>query len=406
MRWLPWALLVMAAVQFVQTALPPGRADLISIQSLALDLRRGDKLLLYPGPDFILNPQWVAHHEQNLRQLNVRGEPNWCFYPPLIPFLLAPVATVNPEVWRLTWGIIQIGLLFLYAELILHLLRRAGVKPVRRIWIYVLLIGSYPAARSLELGQTSLLVAVLLYGALLLDDVKRPVLSALLFGISLLFKPFLAVAQMANLARQRLESAIYAGLALVGLLTLSVLMSGLQPHVDYWQLLKTLAHSQTAYYGNQSFIAGLLRFFSDWQVMDYGFGHSQRLVLVCQVLAILIAGVTILIQWRARFGEPLLLIGLWLAAVLLALPISWEHHLLLLLPVLALCWGTESGIFPRFMLGAATALLSIRWTFLYSDVIPGRWLASLPMFGTMLLYSFLAWRLFNTNSTKADLCPD
>jgi hypothetical protein len=51
-RLLKWLLLMAAIAQFSVVALPPGNADLISVQSLALDLRRGDTSLLYPGRNF------------------------------------------------------------------------------------------------------------------------------------------------------------------------------------------------------------------------------------------------------------------------------------------------------------------------------------------------------------------
>lgn len=389
---LPWIALAAAVIQFAGIALPPGNADLISIQSLAFDLARGDAALLYPGRDFDRNDAWVAHHEHNLVRLGARGEPNWCFYPPLVPFLLAPLASAPPELWRLLWGVLQFGLIALYALIILRLLDRFRLTaPRRTVWVFALLCGSYAVARNVELGQTSLALAVLLWSGWLFADRFRCVPAGLAIGSALLLKPFLAMALIPALIRRKIgiPAAALAVLILWGVLSLAAV--GWRAHADYADLLTTLAASQTAYSGNQSLMAGLLRLTTDWPVMDYGFLPDHGLAVLSRGLALLVFAIAFWAQRRGRESLLPLSIGLWLSAALLALPISWEHHLLFLLPAVAMLWLLPLAPAARATLTAATLLLSAAWVPLYADSGPGRLAASLPLLGNLLLFILIVW---------------
>ena len=383
-----WLLLAVALVQFGATALPPGNDDLISIHSLAYDLSRGDTSLLYPGEGFVNNEAWVAHHEANLRRLGDSGAPNWCFYPPLVPYVMIPFAAAGDRSWRLIWGAIQMGLAIVFALLIERLLRSAGA-PGNRILILALVIGSYPVARSVELGQTSLLMALLIWCAIYVASKGRELGAVLLAGVAIFVKPFLVVVALADAARRRWWKAIgYVAVWLI-LLAISLIAVGLHAHQEYWNLLSTLGSSQTAYYGNQSLFGGLFRIFSDLQVMDYGFWSDPTLAWIGRFVALVILAAAGWAQFQARFTEPILSYGLWLSAAALALPISWEHHLVFMVPALAFLWSIRKGRAETIVLIITTVLLEVRWTYLYGEDLPGRMAANLPLLGNLILFAFL-----------------
>lgn len=391
-----WLLLILAAVQFVLVALPPGNADLISIQTLALDLARGDASLLYPGRDFANNAAWVRHHEANLESLRARGDPNWCFYPPLVPWLASPFARVNPETWRLVWAAVQCGLLALFVLLIARLLQISGavVKP-SYILLSALVIGSYPVARAVFLGQTTLLIALLAWGGVYASRVGKTVLGAVAMAVAALFKPFVLLATLVDAVHRRFRFALFSAASLAILFALSLAAVGIAAHREYWNLLATLGISQTAYVGNQSVMAGLVRVLTDMPVMDYGFGHSGALTLLGRILAVAILATAAHCQWHYRHANFMASAGLWFSASLLALPVSWEHHLVLLLPVIAWLWTQPLDRLQRRLLGAATLLIAVDTAPLAADAGPGRVIASFPLLGNLLLFSVLIlvhWR--------------
>lgn len=392
MRVFSWLLLAAAIVQFVGVGFPPGNADLISIQSLALDLRRGDVSILYPGRDFARNDDWVDHHEQNLRHLRTRGEPNWCFYPPLVPQLLVPFAEVSPETWRILWGAIQLGLVAVFVLLLERLLKNEGAN-VHRVLLAALVLGSYPVARSLQLGQTSLLIAVLVWLGVYAAQGGRTVLSVSATGLAVFVKPFVLLTVVPDVFRKRVLSAVSIVAVAGGLMVISLMWVGGQAHAEYWNLLNTLASSQTAYFGNQSLMAGFMRAFTSLPVMEYGFRPDAALAILSKAVALAVVMVAFVIQCRTASANPVLLAGLWLSAALLALPISWEHHLIFVLPALAFLWTGPQPLGFRIMLAAATLLLEVRWLPFYSDYALGRVAASLPLLGNLVLFVLIAHHL-------------
>jgi len=398
--WLKWALFAAALVQFAVLALPPGDADLISVQSLALDLRRGDSSLLYPGRNFERNDEWVAHHTGNLAKLRAKGEPNWCFYPPLLPLVLAPLAGADPEAWRIVWGIVQLALVVAFALLIERLLKAAGAR-TDRVLLFALVLGSYPVARSLHLGQTSLLTALLVWGGVYAARCGRLETQAALMGVAAFVKPFLLLAAVPDVFRRRTGTALGVVAVAAILLAVSLFFVGVAAHVEYWHLLSTLASSQTAYYGNQSLMAGIMRAFSGLRVLDYGFQPDGSLALLARLLALIVLIAAFVIQRRAVNADSIAQVGLWLSAALLALPISWEHHLLFLLPAVAFLWSRAPAKAERVLLLMATALLEVCYLPLYAESAAGRLAASLPLIGNLMLFVLIARYLLRPNASPS-----
>jgi alpha-1,2-mannosyltransferase len=389
--FLEWLLLSLAILQFVHVGLPPGNADLISVQSLAIDLSHNETRFLYPGYGFAQNDEWVAHHEANLRAIGQKDvQPNWCFYPPLIPFVLSPVANTGVHTWRIVWGVIQFGLIIVFAELILRLLVKSGITASpHRVLIYALVFGSAPVARSMELGQTTVLIAVLLWTGIYARFAEKKFVAAIGIGVAVFVKPFLALAEIVSVMRRHIKLMLLSlGVAAI-MMIVSVLAVGIPAHAEYVNLLRTLSTSLTAFSGNQSLFAGFLRLFSDFPVTDYGFQFAPGLTLLAKFFAIVVLGVAMYAHWKSPGANVLLSTGLWISAALLALPISWEHHLLFLLPTLACLWTfrwTERGY---GVIAAATVLICVSWSAFYAEAGVGRLMASFPLLGNLILFTLL-----------------
>lgn len=388
-RYLSWALLILACAQFFAVALPPGNADLISIHSLALDFSRGDTGLIYPGRDFDRNDEWIAHHAKNLRTLGDQGEPNWCFYPPLIPFLFSPLADASADTWRIVWGLIGLGLVAVYGLLIRRMILRVRVLAASETaLIFALVIGSYPVARAIQLGQTSLLIAVILWAGIFATMQNKSWRRSVAVAAAAFVKPFLLLVEIHELFRRRYGwVALTAGLW-GGLFLISLILLGWSVHREYVEFLQTLGRTQTAYCGNQSLLAGFLRVFTTWPVTDYGFGNHPGWFAAGRVLTLIVLATALWAQTRNR-ADAIISGGLWLSAAMLALPISWEHHLLFLLPVIVWLWVTAPSFVSRVVLAAAAILMGVCWLPWYGDHGAGRLIACLPLAGNLLLFAWL-----------------
>jgi hypothetical protein len=310
------------------------------------------------------------------------------------------VARVHPEVWRLVWAAVQMGLLALFIVLIARLLAVTGaVESPSYVLLAALVLGSYPVARAVALGQTTLLIALLAWGGIYLGQMGKSLPAAIALAVAALFKPFVLLATLTDVFRRRFRVPLLAGIMLALLFALSLFAVGLAAHRDYWDLLTTLGVAQTAYVGNQSIMAGVARSVTDLPVLDYGFGNQAALAWLGRVIALLVLATAAHFQWHRRAAHVMASTGLWFSAALLALPISWEHHLALLLPVIAWLWTKPRDTLESALLVAATLLIAVDTAPLAADAGAGRWLASTPLAGNLLLFCLLIivhWRARST----------
>jgi hypothetical protein len=210
------------------------------------------------------------------------------------------------------------------------------------------------------------------------------------YGAAIFVKPFLALVTLVDFRGGERRKALLSLAVAAGLGLLSLLLVGLPAHVEYVRFMSTLAASQTAFAGNQSLLAGVLRIATDWPVLDYGFAQDAAWMVVSRLLALVVLAAAGFAHWRAaRETAPMLSMGLWLSAALLALSISWEHHLVFLLPVVAFLWTLRLTGGQRGTLAAATILMALYWTPLYGDTGIGRVFASFPLMGNLLLFGLL-----------------
>src|SRR4029450_2103090 len=110
-------------------------------------------------------------------------------YLPAFAFAMAPFARLDPEAGKAIWFALSVGLL---SALIRWSVR--GLPERRRseralIWLTILFMGKF-YVRELNLGQTNILLATVLVGALLSAQVDQPGLAGALVGIGFFVKPY------------------------------------------------------------------------------------------------------------------------------------------------------------------------------------------------------------------------
>ena len=81
---------------------------------------------------------------------------------------------------------------------------------------------------------------------------------------------------------------------------------------------------------------GNLGFYPVIRELVHNFSYSDDLIRIVQTTwSILIMGITLWIQIRTRRSDPLDMVSLWMSAYFVAFKFIWEHHLVMLLPILA-----------------------------------------------------------------------
>jgi alpha-1,2-mannosyltransferase len=208
----------------------------------------------------------------------------------------------------------------------------------------------------------------------------RPVWIAIPLAIGILLKLYPILFLALPLIRKDFKTVALVGLILLGAAFLAqwVLPSGIWQ--DWYTHVASSGYDQTvrgltvASTGNQSINAFFARLF-------FGRGRIEALVpapdWVSTIVPYLASGLVLLITLAVTYlgshkaSEDVVLdlqFSLWLLAMFLVAPLSWDHLLVLLLPSIyvALKWAvTRRSVAWFLLLGALSALIA--WSYPYDD---------------------------------------
>jgi hypothetical protein len=261
---------------------------------------------------------------------------------PIVAAPFAPLARLPYlESKRLFWWI-NLAALVGAAVLLGRFVLPGGMGPsVQRVMLsLVVLLAAAPAHTALRHGQTTPLVTLAIVGWLAAAR-RKPWLAGSAAALAGLVKiPALALGAL-DLLRDRRRAAAWA--AALGLLAaVSVLAFGPALHADYLRGLTEHAGTVMTGHNNQSAAAVASRLIApvsayDWQPRPMPAGAAP--VAGGLALAALLALAWGLAARRPPGEDPSERLGLEypavLAAALIALPVSWDHYFLMLLPGLA-----------------------------------------------------------------------
>jgi hypothetical protein len=310
-----------------------------------------------------------------------RSERKWFTNLPIVAVPLAPLARLDyPTAWRAMWWL-QLVCFAGGFGLVLWTIRRR----LRRVTAPVALgagaiyLCFAPVARhSLELGQTTPLVALLLAAFPLLHGAGWRRSAGALLGVACLIKipPLLLVAGLA--ARRRLEAALTALAVVAAGVALSFAMFGPELVGQYAErvIFDNLGRAQAAF-NNRSLDGAFMRLFTDRSLVDWDTVPRPPAVTVAVAATALLLAALLWARgrglvWPARppdDGDPRtgsleLELALGTALLVLVFPVVWIHYYLLLAAPLALLpFWWEARRVPRR--AVAIALL-----------VAGTWLAS------------------------------
>jgi alpha-1,2-mannosyltransferase len=250
-------------------------------------------------------------------------------YPPFAALLFWPFAQISVRLGQLTWLVINLVALVAMTAVSIRVVRPEW--PRRRIW-GVALVALFPVLRlspdilTLDYGQVNFLIALLilvdLTGTLRLRSVTLP--RGVLLGIAaavkltpLIFIPFLLLTRQFRAAATALGSFLLCSAAAFAI----------APHSSafYWSHKIFERAATLIYISDQNLHSALQR----------ALGAPPAPVLLTVLTLLFAVGGLAVGTWAYRSSSPVLGILLCATTGLIVSPVSWAHHYVWIVPVLA-----------------------------------------------------------------------
>ena len=293
-------------------------------------------------------------------------------YLPMFAVVMAPLGTLSQDVGKLIW--FAISVVFLAA-----LLRWSVVAlPDRRLSLVTLLVTTVILmakfyVHELLLGQTNLLLGVLLVGALLAVQRDRALSAGALIGAAVFVKPYaLILMPWLFVAKGWRAAAMAASVVTTGLL-LPATVYGWIGNLDLLRgWLRTVTDSTAPnLLGNDN--VSIAAMWAKW----LGPGSSATVLTLVTLASI---GGLLIVSWRRRRGlaaPEYLECALLMLLIPLVSPQGWDYLLLLATPAVV-CLMDRWREFPRLWqwgLGIALALMGLSSFDLMGRALYGRFMS-------------------------------
>jgi len=329
-RAIPIGLAVSSLVLYIAVLAGSGHQDLDAYLSAGRDLLAGrplyDAFLHHPFPDPTLRPAYI--------------------YPPVFAVLIAPLTWLPRVVAGWTWLLAMQAALALSITVMVRYLN----PPWAARWVaLVLTFTFFPLLVDVAQGQTNLLVVALLVLGVV-GILRGQSQAGAWLGVAAAIKitPLLLLGWL--LFQRRWRAAGFLGLGFAGATAAGMLVRPSDTVTFFGQVLPALARG-TAYYSNQS-LAGVLGrllttnpYTNPWVAVPWESGLA-----VGAALALL--GWWALSSWRL---DPTAAAFSFLPLLPLLSSVTWEHHLVVLLPLI---WLSVARLAGRGWPVPATALLA------------------------------------------------
>lgn len=245
-------------------------------------------------------------------------------YWPAFAFAMIPFALVDPEVGKVVWYALSVGLLALFIQRSIRALPDRELTVKALAWWTLLLTGKF-IVKELVNGQTNLLLGVLVIAALVGARAGRPAAAGVLVGLAAFVKPYalLFVPWLAVTAGFAAFSATLVTLA-TGLL-LPALAYGWTGNL---QLLVDWSHTVGGTTPENLMLAENISFMTMWAKWIGPGSAASVLALVTTVLALAAAAGIWLLRRRVRQPD-FLEVSVLLLLVPLISPQGWDYVLIL-----------------------------------------------------------------------------
>jgi len=308
------------------------------VDGFALEIMGRSSLLGYDFQIYYLAGKMLQTREDiynfnNLRELAQQDptikvkEVSPYIYPPLLAIILMPLSYL-PFSWAYPiWVLCQ------QAFLIASLSLLAKSLPALGTWIWpfliVLAVNMYPVHLTIDIGQINLLILLILCLVLYLAQRDHFFWAGIMVGVATMIKmsPLLLLGLFIFQRKWRAVVGVFA--ALIILTALSIALAGPQNMLSFFSTsLRDSILIPIEWINNVSPAAFLHQLLP---ALGLGYLEVPSRLAIALVWLSLIA----VFSYRQLPQTDLaftLLFSLWVTAMLLISPITWEHHLVMLLP--------------------------------------------------------------------------
>lgn len=290
--------------------------------------------------------------------------------PPLFAVLMQPFALLSEETGRLAWFCLNVVLLLAFVALCVRL---GGVAATRRYWGVTLLcvLVAPPTRLSLQLGQVSVLLSLLIVAVLVLE--RRPAWAGLLLATATLIKLYPAMLGFYYLRYRPRLLAWWAAATGLLILALETVLHGWLPWSSFFNQLKNNPYPLPyAAEFNISIVGFWRRLLT---ASDYAVPLADVPALATALIALSCLLVIVTCLWVGRGVTTVagrqLVFCCWLCAMLLLSPINGYYNLLLLLlPGLLLTRYAQQQRNQRLLLWLLAAALLVCIPPTWTDEVP------------------------------------
>jgi hypothetical protein len=287
-------------------------------------------------------------------------------YLPAFAFAMVPFAKIDFNVARLIWYAITVGILCVFIRWSVRALpgRRLGESAL--VWAAILLVGKY-YGRELNLGQTNLLLGMILIAALMAAERGSATLAGVLVGIGVFVKPYALILVPWVWLVAGIPGLVGGTLTLAGGLLLPALTFGWQGNIDQvlgWYRTVTATTPENLLVPENISLATM------WAKWIEPGSLATKLAVATSVAVV---GVAALIFARRRtVGRPAYLeFSVLMLLIPLLSPQGWDYVLLLATPAMLILVDRWRELSWRWR--AFSAVTIVFFSFTIFDVF-GRYL--------------------------------
>jgi alpha-1,2-mannosyltransferase len=276
-------------------------------------------------------------------------------YPPFAALLFVPFSWIPVRAGQLTWSLLNLAALLALAALSIRAARpqwSRGTACGVAALVLLPVLRLNPDALTVALGQVNIVIVLVVLADLtcVLRVGSRRLPRGIGVGVAaavkltpLIFIPFLLLTRQFRAAATALGTFLLCSLG-----TLAV-----APHSSwlYWsaEIFDDRRSGNLRYISDQNLASALQRFS----------GGPVAPLLIGLVAVLVACGGLVLAAWAYRTSSPLLAISVCAATGLIISPVSWVHHYVWIIPLLA--WLALDGDRPRGGRWWALGLAALFW---------------------------------------------
>jgi hypothetical protein len=405
--WLPWVLLLAVVGRWSHATFPITTGDLFHTQFAAYEWHVGTPEKIYSTYDPADHNRWMVEWNKVAAHLDADSLPYLHFYPPFVSASLAPLADVPARYWR---DVMLAANLLMILALAYQTVRLCDVRVTSRalLWALMLVLLTNGVASTVNFGQASMLLAVMIWAGLLLIRRNDHWLGGGLIGAAATFKLTPLSLLVYPGLRNRWKAVIAGAVIFAGIFLISWAALGTEIHRAWWSATRSAGHYVWTCGLDQSVTAWFARAVLGHSLLAGGFPETPLIASLRLVSAVVFTGLSVFLLWIRRRDlvdeHFTAAIGLLMCGVMLSLPFVWNYYFVLPLPVLGWAiyasWQAGARKFWSIWLGIAAFFFCVRLYRFYDDTVIGSFFSGSHTIGLLMLWGWLIQRVLGASGTS------